>query len=203
MTGLTFKGDGLLQRFSNQLGVLGAQAPVALARALNHTGAKAKTQVVNALTKQTGLKRSTILRTVKVQGARHGNEQFAVRNTDRLTYVLSTSGGDISLKYFDPKETREGVTAKPRGRRQLFAATFIKSGRFPNRVGPYLGGHVYANIAAGHAWTGKAKLQNSGVSIPEEMLQGETAAAFERVMSTQLEERVSKEIEWLMQMPGL
>ena len=203
MTGLTFSGDGLLQRFSNQLGVLGAQAPVALARALNHTGAKAKTQVVNALTKQTGLKRSIILRAVKVQGARHGNEQFKVRNTDRLTYVLSTSGGDISLKFFSPKETRAGVTASPRGRRQLFAGTFVKSGRFPNRKGPYLGGHVYKNIAAGHAWKGKVELQNSGVSIPEEMLKGETAAAFEQVMTTQLEDRVAREIAWLMQMPGL
>jgi hypothetical protein len=27
MTGLTFSGDGLLQRFSNQLGELGARAP--------------------------------------------------------------------------------------------------------------------------------------------------------------------------------
>lgn len=43
MTGLTFSGDSLLQRFSNQLRELAARAPIALARALNHIGTKACT----------------------------------------------------------------------------------------------------------------------------------------------------------------
>nr|USU31102.1 phage tail protein [Methylobacterium sp. OTU13CASTA1] len=203
MSGLTFSGDGLLQRFSNQLGELGARAPVALARALNHTGAKAKTAVIRNLVIQTGLKRSVIVRAVKVQGARHGNEQFKARNTDRLTYTLTTTGGDISLKFFDPKETKAGVSASPRGRRQLFHGTFTKGGRFPNRKGPVMGGHVFTNVSMGHAWRGKVRLENSGVYIPDEMLQGASAAAFDRIMGSELEARVSHEIGLLMGMPGL
>lgn len=201
MSALTFTGDGLLQRFSNQLAVLGANAPIALARALNHTGAKAKTQVIRNLTKQTGLKRSTIVRAVKVNRATAAAEQFGYAGS--LTYTLTTQGGDISLKFFSPKETRAGVSAAPRGRRQLFAGTFTKGGRFPNRVGPVMGGHVYRNISAGHAWRGRAELQDSGVVIPDEMLQGATEAAFMQVMSVDLEARVAHEIGHLMGMPGL
>ena len=201
MTGLTFSGDGLLQRFSNQLGELGARAPIALARALNHTGAKAKTAVIKNLTVQTGLKRSVIVRAVKVNKATAAAEQFNYAGS--LTYTLSTSGGDISLKFFSPKETRAGVSAAPRGRRQLFAGTFTKGGRFPNRKGPVMGGHVFRNVSAGHAWRGKAELQNSGVYIPDEMLQGATAAAFDQIMGAELEARVSHEIGFLMGMPGL
>ena len=201
MTGLTFSGDGLLQRFSNQLGELGARAPIALARALNHTGAKAKTEVIRNLAAQTGLKRSTIVRAVKVNKATAANEQFSYGGS--LTYALSTTGGDISLKFFSPKETRAGVSAAPRGRRQLFAGTFTKGGRFPKRKGPVMGGHVFTNVSQGHAWRGKVRLENSGVYIPDEMLQGATAAAFDRIMGAELEKRVSHEIGFLMDMPGL
>jgi hypothetical protein len=201
VTGLTFHGDGLLQRFSNQLGELGARAPIALARALNHTGTKARTQVIRALTQQTGLKRSTIVRAVKVNKATAAAEQFGYAGS--LTYTLTTHGGDISLKFFSPKETSAGVSAAPRGRRQLFAGTFTKGGRFPNRNGPVMGGHVFTNVSPKHAWRGKAQLQNSGVYIPDEMLQGSTAAAFDKVMGDELEARVSHEIGFLMGTPGL
>lgn len=201
MSALTFTGDGLIERYGNQLGILGAKAPIALARALNHTGAKARTQVIRALTAQTGLKRSTIVRAVKVQRATHAAEQF--NYSGRLSYTLTTTGGDISLKFFKPRETRKGVSASPRGRRQLFAGTFTHGGRFPKRVGPALGGHVFRNIDPKHAWRGKVQMQDSGVFIPDEMLQGATAAAFEQVMGAELEKRVSHEIDFLMQMPGL
>lgn len=195
---LTFQGDGVIERYSNQLGILGSKGDIALARALNHTGAKAKTQVIRALTRQTGLKRQVIIRAVKVKRATHTAEQFSYEG--RLSYALSTKGGDISLKFFAPKETARGVSAKVRGRRQLFADTFTHGGRFPDRIGPVMGGHVYRRA-------GKARLpvrqQDSGVYLPDELLQGETAAVFERVMTEQLAQRVSHEIDRLLDMPGL
>ncbi|AWN37873.1 hypothetical protein [Methylobacterium radiodurans] len=69
MSALTFTGDALLGRFANQLAVLGANAPIALSRALNHTVAKAHTQVIRNLTKQTSLKRSALVNAVKVNRA--------------------------------------------------------------------------------------------------------------------------------------
>ncbi|GJD90384.1 hypothetical protein BHAOGJBA_3923 [Methylobacterium hispanicum] len=62
MSALTFTGDGLLARFASQLAVLGANAPIALSRALNHIGVSPPTQVIRNLTKQTGLKRSVIVK---------------------------------------------------------------------------------------------------------------------------------------------
>ena len=44
-----------------------------------------------------------------------------------------------------------------------------------------MGGHVFTTVSPNHAWRGKAQLQNSGVYIPDEMLQGATAAAFDKV----------------------
>ena len=85
----------------------------------------------------------------------------------------------------------------------MFAGTFTKGGRFPNRKGPVMGGHVFRNISAGHAWRGKVSLENSGVYIPDEMLQGATVAAFDQIMGAELEKRVSHEIGFLMDMPGL
>lgn len=196
MSGLTFSGGGLLQRFSDQLDQLGDRAPAALARALNHTGAKAKTAVIRSLVIQTGLKRSTIVRAVRTNRA-SGSAGFTSYGGS-LTYTLTTSGGDISLKFFAAKETRAGVSAAPRGRRQLFAGTFTKGGRFPNRKGSVSGGHVFSN-AGGRA----VRFEDSGVVIPDEMLQGATAAAFDRIMGADLEARVAHDIGSLLGASGL
>ena len=40
--------DDIMARFGNQIGALGEKARPALSRAMNHTGAKARTQVVRA-----------------------------------------------------------------------------------------------------------------------------------------------------------
>ena len=138
---------------------------------------------------------------MKVNKATAAAEQFNYAGS--LTYTLTTHGGDISLKFFSPKETRAGVSAAPRGRRQLFAGAFAKGGHFPKRKGPVMGGHVFSNVSPNHAWRGKAQLQNSGFYIPDEMLQGATAAAFDKVMGDELEKRVSHEIGFLLGMPGL
>nr|USU32936.1 hypothetical protein NG677_04335 [Methylobacterium sp. OTU13CASTA1] len=187
MTGLTFSGGGVLQRFAGQLDELGARAPLALARALNHTGSKAKTAVIRNLVVQTGLKRSTIVRAVRTNRAAGPSGLTSYGGS--LTYTLTTTGGDISLKFFGAKETKAGVSAAPRGRRQVFSGTFTKSGRFPNRRGSVSGGHVFSNIG------GRAvRFEDSGVVIPDEMIQGATAAAFDQIMGDELEARIAHDI---------
>lgn len=83
----------------------------------------------------------------------------------------------------------------------MFAGTFTHGGRFSKRVGPVMGGYVF--IDPNYAWRGKADLQNSGVYIPDEMLQGATEAALMQVMGEELKAHVTQEIEHLMGMPGL
>jgi hypothetical protein len=94
-----------LKQFDNLLGSLGQDGPKVITRALNRTGDMAKTQVVRALAKQTGLPQKTIRKALRAKRA----------SWQDLEYRLSASGGDVSLKYFKARETRRGVTALVRG----------------------------------------------------------------------------------------
>lgn len=188
-----------MRRLDNAMGLLSShQKHLALQRAANHTGAKARTQVIRALTAQTGLKRAVIVNAIRIGrawGASSSESSFS-EGRGSLEYVLSAKGGDISLKYFAARETRSGVTAAPFGQRKLFAKTFIKGGQFPNRVdADGLYGHVYLRTAKGR---GPLELQDSGVTIPAEMIKGATAAAFMRTVEAELPKRAMHEINRLV-----
>lgn len=182
MAGLsvTITADGVMRRYANMLAA--AKHPErALQRALSRTGDKAKTQVLRSLTHQTGLKRKVIVKAVKVKKPSFTN----------LTYTMTTRGGNISLKYFGPHETRKGVSAAPRNHRRIFAGDFQRGGLFPNRVALNMGGYVFKRL--GGTRTPIAK-QKSGVYIPEEMVRGETASAFESTIARDLPARVGHEL---------
>ncbi len=179
-------------RLANRLA--GMNAPLILGRAINHTGAKVKTAVVRELTKQTGLGRRVIVKAVKVRRASY------IKEGGGAGWRLHTRGGDISFKYFKPRETRAGVTVSPAGHRMVLTHTFVKGGRFPDRVALSKGGgHVFRR-------GGKARLpiarQVSDVSIPREMLKGATAEAFDRIVSTDLPARVEHEINYTLKTGG-
>ena len=187
-----------MRRLDNAMGMLSShQKHLSLQRAVNHTGDKARTQVIRALSAQTGLKRQVIVKAIRIGrawGASSNETQF-VDGRGSLEYVLSAKGGDISLKYFAARETLKGVTAAPFGKRKLYARTFIKGGRFPNRVeADGLNGHVYLRTGKGH---GPLELQNSGVVIPAEMIKGATADVFMRTVEAELPKRAMHEINRL------
>ncbi|MGQ2968905.1 MAG: hypothetical protein ACT6RF_09170 [Allorhizobium sp.] len=192
-----------MQRLGNAMGRLDShQRHLVLQRAVNHTGDKARTQVIRALAKQTGLGYGVIksaVRTGRAWGAGADAQTFAP-GRGSLVYVMSSTGGDISLKFFKARETLKGVTAAPFGKRKLFPRTFMKGGRFPNRKdAKRLNGHVYRPL--GKSWRGPVEFQNSGVVIPEQMLQGATAEVFAKAVSEQLPPRVMHEINRLC--PGI
>ncbi len=174
--------DGL-ERFDEALRKLGRNdAPLIYRRALSRTGDMAKTKVVRALTKQTGLPRKVIVKSIKVTRPSYSD----------LSYTMRTTGGDIALKFFKARETRKGVSAAPWGKRQVFPGTFMKGGRFPNRVPINMGGHVLERTSTFKYPLRKVK---SGVIIPVEMLKGETADAFNRTVREVLPVRVAHEIK--------
>lgn len=174
-----------LTRFENMLGALGAEAPKAVNRAINRTGDMARTQVVRALSKQTGLPQKTIRRAVKVKRS----------SWDNLEYNLTSAGGDVSLKYFKKRETREGVVADlgmSRGKVLFEGSTFFRGGAFPARRVKIssMGGHVFVRDGGR---TNLSKIK-SGVFIPVEMVEGASADAFERVVADVLPRRLDHEI---------
>lgn len=156
----------------------GKLAPDVLKKAVKHTGDKATSAMRTALVGQTGLKRGTLVRAVKGGSAAGG-------------YVIRSHGGNVRLKFFKARETRAGVSAAPWNNRQVFAGTFIKGGKFPNRKALKFGGQVMRRA-------GKGKLPihgvKSGLFIAEEMVKGGSEAAFYRTLQTDLAPRLEHEL---------
>lgn len=183
---ITWRDVESLQRFDNALKALGSEKMSRGGnRAVNRAGDMARTQVRRELAKQTGLRRPTIVKAVKVSRS----------SPQTLVYRMNAQGGDVSLKYFDARETRKGVSASPFGQRKVFASTFMRAGWWPNRVAkPNWNGQVFKR-------TGTAKLpierQKSGVIIPNEMVQGATRDAFRSTVARVLPQRLGHEISRL------
>lgn len=150
-------------------------SPQVLKAAVKHTGDKATSAMRSALVPQTGLKRKTLVKAVKGRSTGSG-------------YEIKSHGGNIRLKFFQARETRKGVTAAPWNSRRLYAGTFMKGGRFPNRVALKMGGAVLKR-------TGSSRLPikgvRSGLFIPEEMVKGSSEAAFYSTLETDLAPRIA------------
>lgn len=172
-------------QLAERIASAGKNTTPALRRALNHTGAKAKTQVVRKLTDQTGLQRKTIVKAVRESKA------FGAG----LRYELSSKGGNVSLKFFKARETRKGVSAAPWNRRRVYPSTFMKGGKFPKRVPLPFGGHVFARAGSSRLPINK---QKSGLYIPKEMVIGQSAAAFYRVAGSDLPKRLAHELRAIL-----
>jgi hypothetical protein len=153
-------------------------SPGALRSAVKHTGDKATSAMRSALVPQTGLKRGVLVRAVKGKSTGSG-------------YEIKSHGGNIRLKFFGARETRKGVTAAPWNSRRLYAGTFLKGGRFPNRVTLKMGGNTLKRA-------GKSRLPihgvRSGLYIPEEMVKGGSEAAFYSTLESDLAPRIAHEL---------
>lgn len=179
--------DNHINLFGSRVEKLHRQFPVVLPRIVNQVGDRSKTQVIRALTKQTGLPRKTIVKAV-------GDPRRA--NGRQLSYEMATRGGNIRLKYLAPRETRAGVTATPWGKRTLFAGTFMKGGRFPSRkTVAKLDGHVFRRLNSSGSKITQAR---SGMFIPVEMTRDATRAAFERIAAPLLQVRVEAALRKLL-----
>lgn len=179
--------DKNLSMFGDRIARLNTRFPKVLPRIVNQVGDRAKTQVIRALTSQTGLPRKTIVKAV-------GSPKRA--HTGAMRYEMETEGGNIRAKYLAPRETRRGVTAKPWNKRQLFAGTFMKGGRFPNRkVVERFDGHVYRRLNKSGT---KITQVRTGMSIPEEMVKGATAKAFITTAEPLLQQRVEAALRKLL-----
>lgn len=179
--------DDHLKKFGKKVELLNQEFPRVMPRIVNQVGNRSKTIVIRNLTRQTGLPRKTIVKAVGIPSpARPG----------KLSYEMVTQGGNIRLKYLAPKETRKGVTAMPWGKRQLYGGTFMKAGKFPNRVeSAKLGGHVWRRLDKSGRRITQAR---SGMTIPTEMTKGATAAAFTKLAAPLLQERVEAAVKKLM-----
>lgn len=149
----------------------GRNVKPALARAINHTGDKARTQVTRALVKQVGAKYSVIRNAFATRPALAGG----------LIYRIIAKGGFMSLKEFAARQTAKGVSAAPWGKRRVFPHTFIVAS---------LGGHVFERTGRGR--TPIRKLW--GPAIPKELVKDRSKEAFETTVRAELPRRLEHEI---------
>jgi hypothetical protein len=162
---ITVSLDGVMKQYGDRIRKAGAQAPMLMANGLNAGGSALRVKTIAAETAQTGLAQRIIAKAQREYHATPAN----------LAYEIEAKGGDIRLKFFRARETRAGVSAAPWNKREVFAGSFIKGGRFPKRVGLGMGGHVFKRA-------GSARMpivsDRSGLFIPTELVTGQTAAAF-------------------------
>ncbi len=194
MSNIVFKVEFDGKELANMLGAAGVKAPQAIRRAINHTGDKVKTAMARALAKQTGMKVSVMKRALKPLRASDGSATGFAPGKGSLQYILRCKGGDVALKHFKPVERGGGVYARPWGSQRFYPGAFTKSGPRGKRVvNPKFKNHVMQNVAGG-VWRGKIKVVSSGVNIAAEMVKGESAAAFHKVVATDLVPRLSHEL---------
>ena len=149
----------------------GSAAPIAIARALNWTGNKARTQVARTLARDTGVGYGVIRNALRTTPA----------SPAKLTYEIGVSGAHIPLAEFHARQTRRGVSAAPWSQRRVFPHTFI--------VGQ-LGGQVFKR-------EGRARLPIRklwGPSLPIELVRGASPAAFEKSAAADLPQRLAHEL---------
>lgn len=143
--------------------------------AVNHTVAKAKTQVKKALAPQSGLKQSDIDKEIRQISASPGRPEAS----------LLASGAYHRLSEFSARSTDSGVSAAPWNVRRIFPHTFI--------IRPY-GGGVFkrkgnSRFPVSQLW---------GPAIPKEMVKDQALAAWERTLAAELPARVAHEWGRLM-----
>lgn len=186
MLSITVTGNGL-RVFGKQVERLHKEFPKVLPRIINQTGDRSKTQVIRSLTAQTGLQRKVIVSAIGDPFRAHAGN---------LSYTMTTRGGNVRLKYLQPRETAKGVTAKPFGKRQLFKRHFLTAGWRPNRIEmAKWGGHVKRATGPNDEFAVTAR---SGVFIPKEMVEGATKSAFEATAAKVLKPRVDAAIAKLL-----
>lgn len=149
----------------------GKNVKPALARAINHTGDMARTQIARALVKQVGAKYGVIRKALQTRPATRGG----------LVYRIIAKGGFMSLKEFGARQTAKGVSAAPWGKRRVFPHTFIA---------PSLGGHVFERKGSGRLPIRKLW----GPAIPRELVKDRSKEAFETTVKRELSSRLEHEV---------
>lgn len=178
--------DEQLARFQNQVAVLGqAKARIAFSRAVNRVTRSLKTRVIRALVRD-GFPRKIVTRSV-------GMSLSSQKGDGPISGVVYATGAPVSLKYFQARQFSFGVRAKVLGDVRRYPSAFINAGRW-NSGNPVANGHVFER--AGRSRFPIVKLE--GPSVPERLVEGETAKAFADLSQTMLPARVSHELGRLL-----
>ena len=93
--------------------------PRAMVTAINKVGAEVITQAKKELAGATGLKQNVVVKGLKKDKARRGDEEYTIRIKSKY----------LNLIEFNARQTKKGVSAKVWGKRKAYRGAFIGSGR--------------------------------------------------------------------------
>ena len=161
-------------------------------RVLNRVGDMAHRgkgpSVVKTLAKTTSLPQKVVRKRVWVKRA----------TPYGLEFHIIARHGDVGLKYFKARETLRGVSVLLNGSREVLPNTFIRGGRFPNRVDLGMNGHVFEVSVPVSQWGRGFEKARSGVDLAVELQRGDTLKGFESIVSKNLPKRTDHEIRRLL-----
>ena len=184
-TSITF-GDDVARQFANQIGAIGqGRAKPALARAVNRVTTMARTRVIRAVAAQSSIPRKILTRAVKRRGAGH-------KGTSPIEGMIFARGGPISLKHFNPRQMSYGVRVRIGGKMKRLHGTFM--GPRPGVVAPSLRGQVWQRSTSARF----PIEMHYGPAIPDELIKGQSARAFEDTVTSHLPIRVRHELSRLL-----
>lgn len=185
-----------IANYALQFDAAGHKTRIAIARALNHAGAKGFTQLKRTLSAVTGVKQSDL---------QHGSQGLSQNKaqTDKLEYDVVAKSSSTPLSYFSPRQTSSGVSASPWGQRKIFAHSFLATmpsghvgvwkhgpgpARYVRRISPTSGRAYYSQANIVQLW---------GPSIAKEMAKSPVPEAFRVSALGDFGPRLSHEIDRL------
>jgi hypothetical protein len=157
----------------------GKNFPLALRRALAHTGKKAKTKMGRALVAQTGLKYRTMTKALKTKST--GD-----------TFEIYSKGGNVRASKVRPKQGKGGVIAHPWNRATAYPGAFTKGGRKHNKP---LGKGVLRRTGSGRY---PLEQVHTGMYLPTEMVTGSSASTFYATAQSELQARLVHELGFIL-----
>lgn len=166
---VSFGGDGI-RRFKQLAWELGSgKARKIYSRSINDTGGTTATATGSALSDQSGVTKTAAKRALRDR---------TKATPSSLSYTIEVKGGAVRYKYFKgTRETKKGVSTAPRGNRMLLKRHFLNAGWAPTRVKKSgWNGHVMTIGGPGKSGLTVAR---SNVFLPEEVITGDTAQAFD------------------------
>lgn len=165
---ITVKTNSRLQAYAQELAQIASRAPNEMAKSLNRVGNALRQQTIAAEARQTGLPQKVIRNAQQAQRADAAN----------LRYRITAAGGNIALRFFRAREVNGGVASNPLAAYRFSPSAFIRGGQSSNRVPIRLGGgsNVYQREGKGR---GPLRMLRSNVFLGEQLVQGQTAQAFE------------------------
>lgn len=182
-----------LKSVNRQLKRLGREGvQQALVSAVNHTGDRATTQVRRAVAKQTGM----------VYGKVRSATTSYKATYSRPVYEIVGRGLHEGLIHFSAVERVSGVSARPWGKRRVFAGTFIANAVDSGSPQVFRRTGEFSYPSKGrYAGMRREKIEKLwGPSIPREMLRGLVPYQFNATVRERMPARVKHEVERLLRM---